>query len=53
MLKKWNSDECDIYFIDLFWWGRGGRGGYEYMCTNRHMFNFQSQVPMDQINFLN
>ena len=31
ILKKWNSDECDIYFIDLFW------GEYEYMCTNMYV----------------
>lgn len=45
MLKKWNSDECDIYFIDLFW------GGDMIICVQTCMFNFQSQAPMDQINF--
>lgn len=44
---KSETDECDIYFIDL-WWGRGGEMGiYVQTC----MFNFQSQVLMDQINF--
>ena len=36
-----------IYILLIF----SGTGGYEYMCTNICMFNFQSQVPMDQINF--
>lgn len=36
-----------IYILLIF----SGTGGYEYMCTKICMFNFQSQVPMDQINF--
>lgn len=35
-----------IYILLIF-----SGGEYEYMCTNICMFNFQSQVPMDQINF--
>lgn len=45
MLKTWSSDECDIYFIDLL-------GGKKWgICVQTCMFNFQSQVLMDQINF--
>lgn len=32
MLKKLNSNECDIYFIDFILWGLN-----EYMCTNMYV----------------
>lgn len=42
-----NGTLMNVIYILLIFSG----GEYEYMCTNICMFNFQSQVPMDQINF--
>lgn len=38
----------NVIYILLIFWGAGGKMG---ICVQTCMFNFQSQVLMDQINF--
>lgn len=45
MLKTWSDSECDIYILLIFWGEEMG------ICVQTCMFNFQSQVLMDQITF--